>query len=89
MGLLEQILENQNEILLKLKQLEKSISNTKGDDTSFITTKDIIKDLGISMSTFHRYKNEMPFLMKVGGSSSYKARRCDFELWKKSNIPQS
>jgi hypothetical protein len=82
MGLLEEILNKQEEILSRLKYLEKSFTSTEKTDTSFINSKEIMSDLQISHRTFHRMKASMPFLMRVGERGNYKARKCDFENWK-------
>ena len=84
MGILEQILENQNKILIKIKELEQSIPEKK-TDTSMITSRDMINDLGICSRTFQRMvaRGDMPFLIRTGKGGRYRARKCDFEAWKK------
>ncbi len=84
MGVLEKILESQHEILVRIQQLEKNIAKEK-TDTSMITSREIISDLGICYKTFTRMidRNELPFLIRTGSGGRYRARRCDFEKWKK------
>ena len=83
MGVLEKILENQTEILNRIHQLEKNIAQ-KPADTSMITSRDMISDLGVSTRTFQRMvsRGDMPFLIRTSKGGSYRARRCDFEKWK-------
>ncbi len=84
MGVLEKILENQHEILVRIQQLEKNIAK-EPTDTSMITSRDMISDLGISSRTFQRMiaRNELPFLIRTTTNGNYRARKCDFEKWKK------
>lgn len=83
MGVLEKILENQQEILVRIQQLEKNIAEEK-TDTSMITSRDIINDLGVSSRTFQRMiqRGELPFVIRTGTNGRYRARRCDYEKWK-------
>ena len=84
MGVLEEILQSQHEILVRIQQLEHTIAK-EPNDTSMITSRDMINDLGICSRTFQRMvaRGDMPFLIRTGKGGRYRARKCDFEKWKK------
>ena len=84
MGVLEQILEQNNQILNRISELESKLKQMDSDDTTMISSKDIIKDMGISTRTFQRMIPQMPFLKRFG--RQYRARKCDYEAWKKKNL---
>ncbi len=84
MGVLEKILENQHEILTRIQQLEQTIAKEE-DNTQMINSTEIINDLGISYKTFNRMikRGDLPFLSRTTTGGNYRARKCDFENWKK------
>jgi excisionase family DNA binding protein len=84
MGVLEKILENQHEILTRIQQLEQNIAR-EPNNTQMITSREMIGDLGISSRTFQRMvkRGELPFLIRTTTGGNYRARKCDFEKWKK------
>lgn len=84
MGVLEKILESQHEILTRIQQLEQNIAR-KPESTQMLSSREMISDLGISSRTFQRMvaRNELPFLIRTTKNGNYRARKCDFEKWKK------
>ncbi len=84
MGVLEKILENQHEILTRIQQLEQNIAR-EPNNTQMITSREIINDLGITHTTFYKMirRGDLPFLSMTTTGGIYRARKCDFENWKK------
>ena len=88
MEILERILKQNREIIERLSKLENKVQPSIHDKTEIITSTEIIKDLGICNRSFYNMRRKMPFLFKISTGDRWRARRCDYEKWKQSYIPE-
>jgi hypothetical protein len=52
--------------------------------TRLIDARYIIEDMGISEWYFRSIQNRMPFLFRITKNGPWKARLCDYEIWKEN-----